>query len=101
MNINIYQRFVNKNIYVYLLQQKEIIMTHLIEEYQEQKKEAKKHAKFQEQMEQKYNRSTWNVFITYAPLTTFTYEFESLNKALTFARIMNDDSVKIEVTKNI
>ena len=76
-------------------------MNQLLKEYQQQKKAAKKAAKFQEQMEQKYNRSTWNVFITYAPLTTFTYEFQSLSKALTFARIMNDNSVKIEVTKNI
>jgi hypothetical protein len=76
-------------------------MTHLIEEYQQQKKAAKKAAKFQERMEQKYNKSTWSVYITYAPLTTFTYEFQSLSKALTFARIMNDNSVKIEVTKNI
>lgn len=76
-------------------------MNQLLKEYQQQKKAAKKAAKFQEQMEQKYNRSTWSVYITYAPLTTFTYEFKSLSKALTFARIMNDNSVKIEVTKNI
>jgi len=86
---------------IFVVYKNEIIMTHLIEEYQEQKKAAKKHAKFQERMEQKYNRSKWSVYITYAPLTTFTYEFQSLSKALTFARIMNDNSVKIEVTKNI
>ena len=44
----------------------------------------------------------WTVKISYAPLTTFNYDFTSLNSARNFAGLMaRDNSVKVQLIKNL
>jgi len=44
----------------------------------------------------------WTVLISYAPLTTFNYDFTSLTSARNFAGLMaRDKSIKVQLIKNI
>jgi len=44
----------------------------------------------------------WTVKISYAPLTTFDYDFTSLSTARTFASMMaNDKGINVQLIKNI
>jgi hypothetical protein len=48
------------------------------------------------------NLNKWTVKISYAPLTTFDYNFDTLTTARTFASLMAKDStINVQLIKNV